>query len=82
MGSELAQRALCLGGAVCTASDCAVLLGRMRLGSRQAVAAAGLSEAEAQQAWEAMQGTLEACLDRVKTEAGRGLLGVCLCACC
>ena len=72
VGARLAEEALCMGGATCTASDVAVLLGRMQLGSRQA-AASGLTAEQAEQAWAAVQQRLEGCLDHVKTQAG----GVC-----
>ena len=70
VGEELLERALLAGGPCCTASDVAVLLGRLELGSRQAVAAGGLTQEAAEAAWQAMQRQLEACLDRAKTQAG------------
>ncbi|PRW56447.1 hydantoinase subunit beta [Chlorella sorokiniana] len=69
VGAALEQQALCFGGPTATASDAAALLGRMQLGSRQAVAA-GLSGEQAQAAWEQMQRLFEGALDRAKTEAG------------
>lgn len=69
VGAALEQQALCFGGPTATASDAAVLLGRMQLGSQPAVAA-GLSREQAQEAWQAMQRMLEGALDRAKTEAG------------
>lgn len=69
VGAALEQQALCCGGACATASDAAVVLGHMKLGSREA-AAARLSQGEAQAAWAEMQRMLEGCLDRAKTEAG------------
>lgn len=83
VGAALEQQALCFGGPTATASDAAVLLGRMQLGSRPA-AAAGLSEEQAQVAWEEMQRMLEAALDRTKSEAGgwqAGVEGGCGCGC-
>ena len=71
VGARLAEEALCMGGATCTASDVAVLLGRMQLGSREAVAAAGLTPEQAGEAWRVVQGKIEDCLDRIKTEAGK-----------
>lgn len=69
VGAALEQQALCFGGPTATASDAAVLLGHMQLGSRPA-AEAGLSGEQAQAAWAEMQRMLEAALDRAKTEAG------------
>jgi N-methylhydantoinase A/oxoprolinase/acetone carboxylase beta subunit len=69
VGARLPQEALCLGGSVCTASDVAVRLGRMQLGSSEA-AAEKLTQEEAEAAWAVMQQKLEACLDAVKTTAG------------
>ena len=75
VGAALEQQALCCGGSCATASDAAVVLGRMQLGSREA-AAARLSRGEAQAAWEEMRRMLEGCLDQAKTEAGgRGQMG-------
>lgn len=74
VGAGLPREALCVGGGTCTASDVAVLLGRMELGSREA-AAAGLSEEQAEAAWAEMQRALEDCLDAVKTEADGGSCG-------
>ena len=58
-----------MGGATCTASDVAVLLGRMHLGSQQA-AAAVLTAEQAEEAWVTVQQMLESCLDHAKTQAG------------
>ena len=69
VGARLAEEALCMGGATCTASDVAVLLGRMHLGSQQA-AAAVLTAEQAEEAWVTVQQMLESCLDHAKTQAG------------
>jgi N-methylhydantoinase A/oxoprolinase/acetone carboxylase beta subunit len=69
VGARLAQAALCMGGDVCTATDVAVVLGKLELGVAEA-AAARLSKGQAEVAWRAIQNKLEACLDAVKTEAG------------
>lgn len=69
VGAALEQHSLCFGGPTATASDAAVLLGRMQLGSQPA-AAVGLSREQAQAAWQGMQRMLGGALDRVKTEAG------------
>ena len=69
VGARLAQEALCMGGIAGTATDAAVLLGRMQLGSRAAVEAA-LTRGQAEGAWKVMQRMLEDCLDAIKTSAG------------
>ena len=62
-------RALCSGGDTFTASDVAVLVGRMELGDRARVAAS-VPEDLGQQAWATIQQQLAAAVDRMKTKAG------------
>lgn len=76
VGAQLEVQALCQGGTTCTTSDVAVLLGRMELGSRAAVATGGLSKQQAAAAWAVMQGKLEQCLEQAKTRAGAHTCGV------
>lgn len=79
VGSRLAHEALCFGGRAATATDAAVLLGRMEVAgaTAAAVAAARLGREQAEAAWEAIQGVLERAVDHVKTQAGeQGVWGV------
>lgn len=77
VGAELERRSLCCGGNTATASDAAVLLGRMQLGARGA-AGAGLTQQQAELAWGSMQRMLEAALDHAKTQAGGHWPGIAL----
>lgn len=72
VGSRLSTEALCFGGQAATATDAAVLLGRMEVAgaSGVAVGAAALGREQAEEAWEAMQGMLERAVDHAKTQAG------------
>lgn len=77
VGSQLARDALCFGGQATTATDAAVLLGRMEVAgaSPAAVEAAGLRSDQAEAAWQAMQGALERAVDNAKAQAGKGVEG-------
>ncbi|KAK9820469.1 hypothetical protein WJX72_010677 [[Myrmecia] bisecta] len=69
VGYQLPTRALAAGGDVCTATDVAVVLHRMRFGSIDK-AVAGLEPSAAQQAWDYIQDRLEKCVDLLKTSPG------------
>lgn len=60
-----------MGGDTPTATDVAVQLGRMELGD-EACVEQQLPPERAQHAWEAMQRSLEWCVDRAKTHKGEG----------
>lgn len=72
VGARLADEALCAGGATPTATDAAVLLGRMQLvlGGRQAAVGGGLTRQQAEAAWREVQCQLEGCVEQAKTQAG------------
>ncbi|KAL4447891.1 hypothetical protein ABPG75_005110 [Micractinium tetrahymenae] len=72
VGSQLVGEALSFGGSTATATDAAVLLGRMEVAgaSAAAVQAAGLGRGQAEAAWVAIQRMLEEAMDHAKTQAG------------
>ena len=67
VGYQITEKALCFGGDVCTATDIAVRLGMTELGDKSLVA--GIDEAFAQKAMDAIRALCEDSIDAMKVSS-------------